>query len=110
MGRIAKYSNYYDDGIFDDESEQKPEKKFEFTGPLKLDDVPAHQIKKMELLHSLSLQWDIQEHILVAFLMRFIFKAYKPDDPDQKDFLDAINKLKKLRNELLHSQKTYKPE
>ncbi|MGP8217474.1 MAG: hypothetical protein ACLQQ4_18040 [Bacteroidia bacterium] len=105
MGRISKYTDFYSDRIFDDEeTEKETKKKFEFTGPLKLDDVPAHQIKKMDLLHSLMQQWDIENHNMVAYLMRFIFKAYTPDSPDEQDFADAIVKLKAIRKRAIQRQ------
>ena len=95
MGRIAKYTNFYEDSTFDDD-DQKPEE--EFNSPIAMKDVPTHEMKKMQMVKTLMDTWDMDCAQMVLYLQRFIFKKYRDmDGPDVDAYDEAVKNFKELR-------------
>jgi hypothetical protein len=102
MGRIARYTNFYDPRIFDDtDSDQEPEE--EFSNPIAMKDVPAHEFKKMLMLKTLMDTWAIDPAQMVIFLQRSIFKKYRDvDNPDINSYREAVKQLTALHDRMRH--------
>ena len=91
--RIAGYKAFYE--------EDEP---YEFTGPLKVDDVPL--LKKMEMIHTLMGLWKIEPWDFVPYLQRFIFKGYKEfEGPDAEAYNAAIKTLKKIHDRIAQQER-----
>jgi len=98
MGRVARYTNFYDDDIFDDE-DREPD--YEFDSPIAMKDVPEHELKKMQMIKTLMDTWDIDCAQMVLYLQRFIFKKYRDmDEPDDETCEVAKRTVAALRSQM----------
>ena len=97
MGRIARYTNFYNDDIFDDE-DREPEE--EFRKPIAMKDVPLHELKKMQMVKTLMDTWQIDPAQMVLFLQRFIFKKYRSMDVPDAVYDEALENIKQLRDSI----------
>lgn len=87
---LSKYKDF--------EDEEKEEGPYEFTGPLRVDNPDLE--KRMEMLHTLMVTWNIKPWDFSVYLQRDIFKGFKKgEQPDEETYDDAISKLSRLRQQ-----------